>query len=654
MDKVITHNIDGKSSRPRSLDFEKILDAAPDAVLVCDDSGRILYSNSQAESLFGYSSAELTELRVDDLLPDRFRAGHHHHRGSYGTHPEPRPMGSGLDLWAQTRDGREIPVEVSLSPIRGGENPLVTAAVRDISAQHQAHLEIKAQKAFSDSLIETAPTMILLLDKQGHILKINPYAEHLSGFRTSEVAGKDWFELFVPEGEREPQRRLFREILDEGLLHQHTQAIVTASGQRREIEWLARPFSGSDGSVIGLLEIGHDITERLETERALEEARELAERASRANARFLAVASHDLRQPLQAAVNYLAVLDKKLGDTPHRETLTKLDNSLTAVRELLSRLLDISKLEAGTVTPEKRPFKISELFERLADEIGPSAAKKGLRLRVVPSSQALYSDPLLLLQMMQNLLVNAVRYTREGSILLGARRCGDQVRLLVVDTGIGIPQDRLDDIFLEFVQVDDQPRRRQPGLGLGLAIVKRLGEVLNHPVAVTSKVGRGTVAEVRIPLASRVLPLSAPEEEKKHSTGCATIAIVDNDPVVLDSLALLLQTLGHDPAAGHDLEAVLHKLEGSAPDLVLCNFELDQGASGFETIRRLREACDIPDLPAILLTGDSSAARREEAVENGFLLLNKPVDTKLLARVIAASVRPRCTGDCGDGTLLAG
>ena len=632
---------DGESRPPETLDFQKILDAAPDAVLVCDRRGRILYSNAQAESLFGYSCRELSGLVVEDLLPERFRSGHRHHRSSYGTRAKPRPMGSGLDLWARAKDGREIPVEVSLSPMRGGDDPLVTAAIRDVTVQKQALAQLEAARAFSERLIETAPTIVLLLDLEGRLLKINPYAEHLLGFRSSEIAEKSWLELFIPREDRACQRQLFEEILLEGLLHRYTQAVITSSGQRREIEWLARPLEGPAGEAIGLLNVGHDITEQLEAHRALEAARETAERASQANARFLAVASHDLRQPLQAAVNYLAVLDKKLRDPPMRNTLEKLDSSLTAVRELLSRLLDISKLEAGTVTPEKRPFKVSELFERLADEIGPSARERGLRLRVVPSSHTLYSDPLLLMEMMQNLLVNAVRYTREGGVLLGSRRSGNELRLQVVDTGIGIPQDRLDDIFLEFVQVGDQPRRRKPGLGLGLAIVKRLSELLDHPVKVTSLVGRGTTAEIRVPLASRVVALAPRETLESHAGGPSTIAVLDDDAAVLDSLAMLLETLGHDPAAGRTVAEVIETLGDRAPDLILCNFELERGASGFEAIDGLREACGIPDVPAVLLTGDSSNDRREEASQRGFLLLNKPVDTKLLARVVAASVSRR-------------
>ncbi|MCB1037536.1 MAG: PAS domain S-box protein, partial [Acidobacteria bacterium] len=266
-------DLPGDDRRPPDLDFQTMLDFAPDAFLVCDRSGRVRYSNLQAEVLFGYTREELGERIIEDLLPHRFRVGHFQQREEYAGHAHSRPMGIGLDLRALTKDGREVAVEVSLSPIRGGGDPLVAAAVRDVSAQRKAREE-------------------------------------------------------------------------------------------------------------------------------LEEAHRVAERAGRANARFLAVASHDLRQPLQAAVNYLAVLERRLGDHPAQEIVAKLDRSLTGVRELLNRLLDISKLEGGSVTPERRPLLVGELFDRLKDDLLPSVEEKGLHLRIAAHSVTVYSDPLLLMEML--------------------------------------------------------------------------------------------------------------------------------------------------------------------------------------------------------------------------------------------------------------
>ncbi|MCB1032527.1 MAG: hypothetical protein KDD47_01685, partial [Acidobacteria bacterium] len=288
--------------------------------------------------------------------------------------------------------------------------------------------------------------------------------------------------------------------------------------------------------------------------------------------------------------------------------------------------------------PERRPILVGELFDRLKDDLLPSVEEKGLHLRIAAHSVTVYSDPLLLMEMLQNLLVNAVRYTRKGGVLLAARRSGSHVRLQVYDTGIGIPQDRLDDIFVEFVQVDDKVRRRQPGLGLGLAIVKRLGELLDHPVAVRSVEGRGTVAEVRVPLARRPGAQKHATAEEAAGGSSYRIAVIDNEPEVLDSMVLLLQALGHQPVPGGSAEDLVRALGPSAPDLILCNFELERGRCGLVEIQSLRNAMGIPELPAVLLTGDSSRDRREEARQSGFRLINKPVDAVHLARIIEGTV----------------
>ncbi len=231
-------------------------------------------------------------------------------------------------------------------------------------------------------------------------------------------------------------------------------------------------------------------------------ARHEAERANAAKSKFLAAASHDLRQPVQALVYFSNVLALKVKDDSARAVLGDMQHSIDAIGGLLDSLLDVSKLDAGIVVPTVQEFSVAALLERMQVEFAPMAADRGLRLTVMPCEARIVSDPHLLGRIVQNLVANAVRYTASGRILIGCRRAGAALRICVLDTGSGIPQDRLDDIFEEFTQLENPERDRSKGLGLGLAIVDRLSRLLGHPVAVRSTVGRGSMFAVSVPIAA--------------------------------------------------------------------------------------------------------------------------------------------------------
>lgn len=234
----------------------------------------------------------------------------------------------------------------------------------------------------------------------------------------------------------------------------------------------------------------------------LEGAKRQAERANAAKSQFLAAASHDLRQPVQALVYFAAALTSRIRDEGAQRLLADLHRSVAAIGMLLDALLDISKLDAGIVKPQPEDVPVNELLSRMGAEFAPRAAANGVRLRVVPCGARVRTDPLLLARIVQNLVANAVRYTPNGRILVGCRRQGDSLRICVIDTGIGIPFDRLDDIFEEFTQLGNEERDREKGLGLGLAIVNRLALLLGHRVAVHSQPGHGSTFSVQLPLAA--------------------------------------------------------------------------------------------------------------------------------------------------------
>jgi len=275
---------------------------------------------------------------------------------------------------------------------------------------------------------------------------------------------------------------------------------VTVGGRTTVLDLVIEPLRDDTGAVAGIICASIDITESTQIKEALAEAHAEAESANQAKSRFLAAASHDLRQPFQAMSLFHHILMARLEDPKQMEVAGKLGEALAAGNALLTALLDTSALEAGTVKPRIAEFAFQDVAERLSIEIADQAAGKGIAFRMVPTSAAVRSDPVLLERMVRNLLVNALRYTERGSILLGCRRRGGSLLIEVWDTGPGIPEDQLQRIFEDFYRCARNRSDNTGGLGLGLSIVRRMAQILDHQVAVRSRLGQGTVFSIAVPL----------------------------------------------------------------------------------------------------------------------------------------------------------
>jgi CheY-like chemotaxis protein/anti-sigma regulatory factor (Ser/Thr protein kinase) len=328
------------------------------------------------------------------------------------------------------------------------------------------------------------------------------------------------------------------------------------------------------------------------------------------------------------------------------ELARKIDSSLGSVEDLLGVLLDISRLDAGVLTPERRDMPLDELFRGLKVEFAPIAERKGLELTVVPSGLAVTSDRRLLHRILQNLLSNAIRYTAAGKILMGARRAGDHVVIQVADTGVGIPADKRRLIFQEFQRFAN-PGAEQ-GVGLGLSIVERIGRLLDHPIDFRSEPGQGTIFSVRVPRGKAV-----PMEHAAAPAGLrvvsglegAAVLCIDNDAGVRDGMNILLDSWGCRPFAAATLADAFAVLTRARvpPALLLVDYHLDDVFDGLGCIERLR-AQGYGGVPAIMITADRSEALRARAVANGVAILNKPVKpaalralaTRLIATRVAA------------------
>ena len=399
--------------------------------------------------------------------------------------------------------------------------------------------------------------------------------------------------------------------------------------------WFQRrifPYLTHNGKVEGVVITFADITEHRLFEAAMDASKQGAERANLAKSRFLAAASHDLRQPLQSLTLLQELLVQCVEGEKPKKLLLRFEQTLRAMSGMLNALLDINQIEAGAVQPKPVIFAIADVFDRLRNEIGYMAQTRGLDFRMLPTTAMVESDPRLIEQMHRNLLGNAIKYTPKGRVLLGW--------IEVYDTGIGIAADELKAIFEEFHQVDNAARESSRGLGLGLSIVQRLGHLLGADVDVRSMLGKGSVFAITLPLRSapgvspaKLLPLNE-EEKTTHGHG-RKIMVVDDDPDVLDLLELLLKSDGYTVQPAPDATAAIQMLAGSTirPEILLTDYNLPNGLNGLDLVSQLRAMTD-PALPAIILTGDISTETMTRIAAQNCIQLSKPVDPRALMLAI--------------------
>jgi PAS domain S-box-containing protein len=488
------------------------LESAPDAIVVVDASGSVVFANRQLTAVFGYDREEVLGQPIERLLPERFRARHIGHRTGFGHGPRVRPMGAGLELAARRKDGSEFPVEISLSPIRDGDRTLVAAAIRDVTDRRRVQAELVA-------------------------------------------------------------------------------------------------------------------------------AREAADRANQAKSRFLATASHDLRQPLQALSLLNGTLRRLPTDPGASEALAQQEQAITGMSRLVNALLDISKLESGAIRPEITDFTVATVFEEMRREFAHLAANKGLELEIEPCQGAVCSDPSLIEQILRNLVSNAIKYTRRGKVLLRCLHEPARVRLEVLDTGIGIPADRLPYIYDEFYQVHGEPGAARDGYGLGLAIVSRLVQLLELRLDVRSEPGKGSSFSLDVP-ASRARAAATDARAAGGSPGetvrpafSPRVLLVEDDAAVRNATSMLLAAEGYEVATAASRAEALGRSDALPRiDLLITDYHLG-GETGLEVIAALRERLGA-ELPVILISGDTSPLVQALEGDERLALVSKPIQAERLLALI--------------------
>ena len=371
---------------------------------------------------------------------------------------------------------------------------------------------------------------------------------------------------------------------------------------------------------------------------ALEAERDAALRADQEKSRFLTIASHDLRQPVHALGLFAATLDKRLQGSPDEHLVRNMIRSIDGLDRSFNAMLDISRLDAGTIAPNVQHFPLRDLFRRLHMHFAGQAELRGLGLRFSPGGKAVSSDPQLLERILGNLVQNAIKYTESGGVVVVARSTRTRINVEVWDTGIGIGATELPRVFDEFYQVGRGERARSRGLGMGLAIVKRLARLLGHELTVVSRPGKGTLFRIGIALSD--LPeiqdaTAAADTLPMPLAQARTVLIVDDDEAIREGLRLLLEEWGYDAiAAGSIAEAerAVFRLD-APPDLILCDLHLGDGPDGLAAIDTIRRQCG-HDVPAIVVTGDTSHGEMRRVSESGHPVLFKPVQPRKLHNVL--------------------
>jgi two-component system, sensor histidine kinase len=393
------------------------------------------------------------------------------------------------------------------------------------------------------------------------------------------------------------------------------------------------------------------VLRRLEgSNEALVVAKDEAERANLSKTRFLAAASHDLLQPLNAARLSISVLSELQATDDARSLAGQIDQSLQTIEDLIKTLLDISKLDAGVVKPEVRAFPLDDVLSMLEASFAPQATAKGLKLKVRPCGLLVRSDPMLLLRVLQNLVSNAVRYTDSGGVVVGVRKRGTQCFIDVVDTGSGISENERDTIFEEFYRGAAAAGGTHTGLGLGLAIVQRTVQALGHSLVVKSEIGKGSTFRLDMPHVGAVARGAHAAAEQPVGAQTATGAIVlliENDRDVREATARLLERWSCRTLMAHglnDIAPLLAELK-RPPDVVLADYHLDDGQTGLAALEEVRRLAG-RDIPAVVLTADHSTAVAADVLAAGCELMHKPIKpaelralmTHLLARQGSARV----------------
>lgn len=629
--------------------YRQLLETAPDAIVVVDANGMIELVNAQVEMLFGYARSELLGGPLDRLIPDRFRGVRSGHLSDFISSTTARVMGSGVELFGLRKDGVEVPIEVSLSPVRIQGRVSVSAAIRDISDRRRIQSSAKLSSDRLASAVESFPDAFALFDADDSLVLCNSVYRALIGEKLAgSLVGKSFAEV------HEAGMDLFTFDTDEA------RDCYRAAGRLGRADlggtYDVRSRDGRNFRMTnrrtaegGIVKTIWDLTTDVRHAEELKEARRAADAGSAAKSEFLSSMSHELRTPLNAILGFAQLLQRDRKEPLSERHRGRADQILKGGEHLLrliDDILDLSRIEAGQVTISPEPLTVAEVLREVKTTLEPTGVRAGIRIDIDPlpvDLPMIAADRTRYAQILMNFGSNAIKYNRPGGTVTFKVCALDakHVRITVVDNGLGIPLDKQDKLFQPFQRAGQETGPIE-GTGIGLTISKRLAELMNGSVGFKSAPSRGSEFWIDMPVSAPKsdetlrAAVSVPTAHLRASSNGLVLYVEDNPANVLFMQDLLGNFEGVQLITAPTAEMGIELARARPPKVIIMDINLP-GMSGFEALRVLKEIAITKDVPVIALTAAASERDKQRGEQAGFFrYLTKPVKVEELEAALEA------------------
>ncbi|MES2394774.1 MAG: PAS domain S-box protein [Bacteroidota bacterium] len=632
--------------------FRKLLETAPDAMVIVDSIGKIKLVNLQTEKLFGYTKDELIGKEVELLIPSHHIKGHRSHSDHFFAHPQTRTMGVGLNLRGKHKNGIEIPVEISLSPLKTADGIWVSAAIRDISERKKAEDALKASEEKFSLLAKNSTDIVSLHDLNFNYIYVSDSVKRTLGFEPEELIGKSALDFIHPK-DLEYVKQRYSDMFNRTSIEYSQFRNKKKDGSYCWMESAGNFTFDKDGVISGLTLNTRDISERKQIEEQLIIAKKLAEELAGAKDLFLSNMSHEIRTPLNGIIGFTNLLLQSDIPPKQKKQVEIIKTSGNILMVLINDILDLAKINEGKIELEESIFNLSELINDILISFELRIDEKDLKMfskydNNIPN--ILIGDPIRISQILINLINNSKKFTNNGGqinlnvILLEEDHEKAIIEFSITDTGIGIAKEKLETIFEPFVQADNGPHYKYEGTGLGLSIVRRLVGLMNGSISINSEVNKGSTISFTIPLkkttaievsTKKDVPLLADDLTK---IGHVKVLIADDNEINQLLAQTILLKFGFEVDSAENGQIAIELCNKKLYDIILMDLKMPE-MDGFEAANYIRTQMLPPKatIPIIAITADVTKADLEtfkEAGINDFIL--KPFDqTDLLNKIIS-------------------
>lgn len=627
--------------------FREMAELLPEVVYECDIQGEITFANKVAFEKFGYTQEDFDK-GVNAL---QFIVDNDNKRANENMGKILSGIGKGpYEYTAQRKDRSSFPAIIYSAPIVQDAKPIgLRGIIVDITDRKKAEEALLKERDFAENLIETAQIIVLVLDTGGRIVRFNHYMEELTGYKLSEVQGKNWFDTFLPKEDHTRIRNLFREALGNNQTKNNINPIVSKEGSKIDIEWYDKTLKDTDGNVVGILSTGQDITSRrqaeIEREKALVETRQ----ANNVKDLFLANISHEIRTPLNSILGFSEILQGKFEsqlEEDEREYFDIINNSSQRLLKTVHEILDVSQFAAGTYPHNPTIIVLSSAIAQIYKQFQLEASTKHLEFTFdnqLTTAGHIKADEHSLTKALSNLIDNAIKYTQKGYVHLALFEKGKQYILTITDSGVGIDRDYMSRMYDAFSQESEGYTKHYQGLGLGLSIVKQCLDANSVEISVESQKNEGTKftlsfelvinaeqAVETVAVVDHAVDKKAPTKTKNKPV----ILLVEDDPNNIKTLVAILKNEYETPHA-IDITGARESLCQHDVDLILLDLSLSGGENGLDLLPYLKAKDQYKAIPVIAVTAHAFPKDRDNVLAAGCdEFITKPIDIKLLLKTI--------------------